>query len=234
MKQFKGGTMKKALTIAALSSLILVLSTQILVAAPPPQEQLYEITSPQANAQLRGSVEIIGTARWPDFWFYKVLFASAATPNAWVDLGEIHEQQRTNEWLETWHTTSFPDGDYYLRLVIIRTDGNTAAETEPIPVQIANAQPMPTPVPEESPTPTPTIIIPTPTTAIVEQPTTVSRPSPIPTSEIVTAPAAAPEPPGGFSLPDLSVFVRQFAFGAFVTTAFFLFVGVVVLLRRLI
>ncbi len=226
--------MRKALTFAALLSLLLVLSTEILVAAPHPQEQLYEITSPWADARLRGSVEIIGTARWPDFWFYKLEYASAATPGAWVDLGVIHEEQRTNERLETWHTTSFPDGDYLLRLVIVRTDGNIAAVTEPILVHIVNTQPTVTPVPEETPTPTPTIVLPTPTTAIVEQPTTVIRLTPTPTSEIGPTGTAPTERPGGISMPDLGIFVRQFLFGAFVTTAIFLFVGIVFLLRRFI
>lgn len=227
--------MKKALTIVALLSLVLVLSTEILVATPLSQEPRCEITSPQANSQVRGSVDIIGTARWPDFWFYKVEYASAATPEAWAVIGDTHEQQRTNETLETWHTTSYPDGQYYLRLVIVRADGNIAADTGPVPVQIANTQPTPTPVPVETPTPTPPIIIPTPTTAIVEQPTTVIRLTPTPTSEIVATRTVAPvTSEEGISFPDLGVFVRQFVFGAFVTTAIFIFIGVVFLLRRLI
>jgi len=227
--------MKKSLAIAVLLSLVLFFSTELVQAVPRFQEQLYEITSPQANAELRGSVEINGTARLgTDFWFYKVEYASAATPEAWAVIGNTHEQQRTNERLETWHTTALPDGAYYLHLVVVKADGNLVA-TEPIPVQIANAQPMPTPVPAETPTSTPTVIIPTPTTAIVEQPTTVIRLTPTPTSEIVATRTVAPETSGeGISFPDLGMFVRQFVFGAFVTTAIFLFVGVVFLLRRLI
>ena len=225
--------MQKALAIAVLLSLTIVLSPEISVAAPPSQEQVLEISSPQGDAQLRGSVEIIGTAHWPDFWFYKLQYAPAATPDAFVDLGVTHEEQRTNERLETWHTAALPDGDYLLRLVIVRTDGNWMA-TEPIPVRIANMQPTATRVPEETPTPTPTIVLFTPTTAIVEQPTTVIRPTPAPTAGIVPTQAASPERPGGISVPDLGIFVRQFVFGAFVTTAVFLFVGIVALLRRLI
>jgi hypothetical protein len=225
--------MRKALTIAVLLSLVMVLSTEILVAAPPLQEQRYEITSPQANTQLRGSVEIIGTARWPDFQFYKVEYASAATPGAWAVIGDTHGEQRSNERLETWHTTSLPDGTYYLHLVVVKIDGNLV-ETEPIPVQIANMQPTATPVPVETPTPSPTVVLPTPTTAIVEQPTTVIRLTPTPTSEIAATRTVTPETPGGISVPDLGVFVRQFVFGAFVATAIFLFVGIVFLLRRLI
>lgn len=228
--------MRKALTIAALLSLVFVFSTEDLVAAPPLQEQVCEIAGPQANAQLRDSVNIVGTVRWPeaDFWFYKLIYASEGAPEAWIDIGSTHEQQRTNETLETWHTTAVPDGAYYLRLVIIRKDGNTAAQTDAIPVQIANMQPTATPVPVESPTPTPTIVLPTPTAAIVEQPTTVIHLTSTPTSEIIATQTVTPERPSGISAPDLGVFVRQFVFGAFVTTAIFLFVGVVFLLRRAI
>jgi hypothetical protein len=234
IRRFKEGTVTKALTIAVLLFLVHALSAQILVAAPLLQEQLYEIASPQANAQLRGSVNIVGSARWPDFWFYKVEYSSAATPEAWAVIGDTHEEQRSNETLEIWHTTALPDGAYYLHLVVVKTDGNLIA-TEPIPVQIANTQPTATPVPVETPTPTPTIFMPTPTTAIVEQPTTVIRLTPTAESEIVPIRTVTPETPeGGISFPDLGVFVRQFAFGAFVTAAIFVFVGIVFLLRRLI
>ncbi len=225
--------MRKALAIVILLSLTIAMSPDTVAAAPLSQEQLYEITSPQANTQLRGSVDIVGTVRWPDFWYYKVEFASAATPEAWAVIGDVHEEQRTGERLETWHTTALPDGAYYLHLVVVRTDGNYVA-TEPIPVQIANAQPTPTAVPAESPTPTPTIFLPSPTAAIVEQPTTVIRLTPTPTMEIAVARTAVPESRSGISIPDLTVFVRQFVFGAFVATALFLFVGVVLLLRRLV
>jgi hypothetical protein len=226
--------MRKAPTIAALVSLVCVLSTGISVAAPSLQEQLCEITWPQANAQLRGSVGILGTARWSDFQFYKVEFSSSATPGAWAVIGDTHREQRVNETLETWHTTALPDGAYYLRLVVVRTDGNIAAQTEPVPVQIANMQPTPTPVPVETPTPSPTIFLPTPTPAIVEQPTTVIPPTATFPPEGTDTETPTPEMPRGISVPDLGVFVRQFVFGAFVATALFIFVGAVFLLRRLI
>lgn len=227
--------MRKALTIAALLSLAMVLSIETLAAAPLSQEPRCEITSPQANSQLRGSVDIVGTARLgPEFQFYKVEYASVATPEAWAVIGDTHDEQRTSERLETWYTTSLRDGSYYLRLVIVKKDGNHGAETDPIPVQIANMQPTATPVPAETTTPSPTIVLYTPTTAVVEQPTTVIRLTATPTREIAATPTAGPETPGRVSIPDLGVFVRQFVFGAFVAAAIFLFVGIVLLLRRFI
>lgn len=226
---------KESLITVAILSLLFVLAAQVSTAAPAQQEQRYEVTSPRPNAQVRDSVDIIGTARLgPEFQFYKVEFASAATPGAWVPIGDIHRQERTDARLETWHTTSIPDGSYYLRLVVVKLDGNYV-ETEPIPVRVANAQPAATPTPEETPTPIPTIVFPTPTPAIVEQPTVIGRtPTATPLPEGVPTPTEAPEPAGTISFPDARVFMRQFMFGAFVATVIFLFVGVVFVLRRLI
>lgn len=224
---------KRVCTMAVLLSLALVWRTETVAAAPRPQDGCCEITSPRANAQLRGSVEIIGTARLgPEFQFYKVMFASAARPDVWIDMGDVHPDERTDARLETWHTTALPDGTYYLRLMVVKKDGNHK-ETESIPVQIANAEPAPTPTPAETATPTPTIVMPTPTTAIVEQPT-VLRVTPTATAEDEEPPTATPDTASGVSIPDLGTFVRQFVFGAFVTTVIFLLLGVVFLLRRLL
>lgn len=226
---------KESWRISLLLSLLLAYSAQTAVAAPQLQEECCEITSPRANAEVRGSVEIVGTARLgPEFQFYKVEYASSATPDVWVPIGDIHRQQRTNERLETWYTTAIPDATYYLHLVVVKLDGNYVS-TENLPVRIANTSPAPTPTPAESPTATPTVVVPTPTTAIVEQPTVVrATPTTLQEPEDAPAPTVAPETSTGFSFPDLGVFVRQFVFGAFVSTVIFLLVGVVFLLRRLI
>ncbi len=219
---------------AAAVSLLLVLSTEILAAAPPFQDQLYEITSPRANAEVRGSIDIVGSAQLgPEFQFYKVEYASSATPDLWISIGEIHPQLRVNTTLEIWHTTAIPDGLYYLHLVVVKQDGNTV-ETDRMPVHVANAEPEPTPTPEETPTPTPTVVVPTPTTAIVDQPTVV-RANPTATSvESEPSPTVSAEEPGTVTIPNLASFVRQFVYGAFVAAVLFVFAGVVLLLRRFI
>jgi len=225
--------MSRALhTIGALS-LLVFLFTEIIAAAPPSQEQLCEIRSPRPNAEVRGSVDIIGSARLgPEFQFYKVEYASSATPDLWVVIGDMHSQEKTNERLETWHTGSLPDGAYYLHLVVVKQDGNYV-QTEPLRLNVANAEPAPTATPAESPTPTPTIVIPTPTMAIVEQPTVVSS-TPTPSDEAEASPTVAEETESTVSIPSLDTFVSQCLFGAFVATVLFVLVGVILLLRRLV
>jgi hypothetical protein len=213
-------------------SLLLCLSAAVLAAAPPPQEQLCEITSPRPNAEVRGSVEIVGSARLPEFEFYKLQYASSATPDLWIDIGDVQRQERTNASLGIWHTSALPDGAYYLRLVVVKKDGNYQ-QTDPLRLNVANAEPAPTPTPEESPTPTPTIVISTPTTAIVEQPTVV-RTTPSASAEPEASPTVSQETESTISIPSLDTFVRQCMFGAFVAAVLFVFVGVIFLLRRLI
>lgn len=224
--------MRHTLAIASTLVLLLALCTEVLAAAPEPQDQLYEITSPPPNAEVRGSVEIVGSARTPGFDFYKVEYASSATPDIWVVIGDLHRQEKANERLETWHTSALPDGAYFLHLIVVVQDGNYI-ETERIPVRVVNAQPQATPTPEESPTPTPTVVIPTPTTAIVEQPTVV-RTSPTETAAPGVSPTPPPETGETVSIPGMGVFVRQCLFGAFVAAVLFIFVGVVFVLRRFI
>jgi hypothetical protein len=225
--------MRRSLTVAITVTLLLFLFAEIIAAAPAPQDQLYEITAPRPNAEVHGSVEIVGSARLgADFDFYKVEYASSATPDLWVVIGDIHHQEKTNERLETWYTTSLPDGAYFLRLTVVKKDGNYV-QSEPLRVNVANAEPAPTPTPVESPTPTPTIVIPTPTTAIVEQPTVV-RTTPTAEAEPEASPTIVEETGSTISIPSLDTFVSQCVFGAFVAAVLFVFVGVIFLLRRLI
>jgi hypothetical protein len=225
---------RAALAAAAVLTLLSTVSTGILSAAPDPQDQLYQITSPRPNAEVRGSVEIVGSARLgPEFQFYKVEYAASGTPDAWVPIGQLHYEQKGNERLEVWHTTTLPDGAYYLRLIVVRQDGNYMA-TEPLRVTVANTEPAPTPTPEESPTPTATVVIPTPTTAVVEQPTAVPRATSTPGEEIEVTPTVASEEGATVPIPSVGACARQFVFGAFVAVVLFVFAGVVLLLRRFI
>lgn len=224
--------MRRALHTISVLPLLLLLSTEIIAAAPLSQEQLCEITSPRPNAEVRGSVEIVGSARHPEFDFYKLQYASSATPDLWIDMGDVQREERTDATLGIWHTSALPDGAYYLRLWVVRKDGNYV-QTEPLRVNVANAEPAPTATPAESPTPTPTIVIPTPTIAIVEQPTVVSS-TPTASDVAEASPTVAEETESTVSIPSLDTFVSQCLFGAFVATVLFFFVGVILLLRRLV
>lgn len=229
--------MRRYLVISAAILISSLLAATVAQAAPVRQEVLYEITSPRPNAEVRGSVEIVGSARHPQFDFYKLDYASSARPDEWIDIGQTHDDQRTNATLEVWHTTALPDGAYFIRLWVVTKDGNYQ-RSEPVRVIVANAQPAPTPTPAESPTPTATVFIPTPTTAVVEQPTVVVESTATPISTTGSGEGDTPSPTtegaNTISIPSAGVFAKQCVFGGVVAAILFVFAGAVVLVRKLI
>lgn len=84
------------------------------------------ITAPQPQDVVRGIVTITGTANVPNFGFYKYEIAQMGTQN-WATVSAAREPVVNNS-LGSWSTTSLPNGDYFLRLVI--TD-NVGKELEP-------------------------------------------------------------------------------------------------------
>jgi len=124
-----------------------------------------EITVPQSNNAIAGSISILGSALLPGFRRYEVHIAEAAsedwrwlvTSEAYVSEGELYR----------FDTTRLPDGFYDLRLRAIRDDGNYM-EVIVLDIEIRNANP-PTPTPRFNaegtvlPTDTPTPGTPTAT-----------------------------------------------------------------------
>jgi hypothetical protein len=93
------------------------------------------ITSPEPGADVSGTVNIIGTAKVPNFGFFKYEVAPMGTQN-WATIS-AERNQKQNESLGEWNTSSLTNGDYFLRLVI--TD-NVGVALEPcvIAVRVAN------------------------------------------------------------------------------------------------
>jgi hypothetical protein len=201
--------------ILALLPLLLPLA---IVRAQAPQA---ELTSPLANTQIRGRVQVKGSATHPQFDFYKVEFGPGENPSddRMSIIGAIHKEQITNNLLETWDTTAIPDGTYTVRLRVVDKTGNYK-EVWARRLSVANTMPADTPTPsappptptEGLPTVTPTMIPATPT-IVVDQPflaaTPLPTPPPIATEQAVTlsvqpgqaptaqavAVAASPAPP---------------------------------------
>ena len=210
----------------------------IIEAAPgrSPQEQGpgAVITSPRDRAVVRDKVSIQGTATHPEFWKYEVAYSPEPNPeDQWILIGMVHETQVVDNVLETWDTTLLPDGNYSLRLRVVRRDGNYD-EYFVREVAVANTLPTDTPSPPAvtpTPTDTPTPLPPTPT-IVIELPV---LPSPTPQPLATTAPVIRPTPtpaPSFFSvnLPNLG---GAFCWGAGAAAFLFLLVGLLALLRRL-
>jgi outer membrane biosynthesis protein TonB len=220
--------------------LLLLLGTFLVVvieAAPgrSPQEQEPQavITSPRDRAVVRDKVSIQGTATHSQFWKYEVAYGPEPNPGEqWILIGAVHETQVVDNVLETWDTTLLPDGNYSLRLRVVRRDGNYG-EYFVRQISVANTQPTDTPTPEVTPTPTdtPTPLPPTPT-IIIELPILPSPTHrPVPTAAQVIRPT--PTPASSFfniELPDLG---GAFCWGAGAAAFAFLLVGLLALLRRL-
>jgi hypothetical protein len=81
------------------------------------------ITSPKPGDEVKGIVNIIGTANVPNFGFYKYEIALMGSPN-WATISAYREPVR-EDTLGDWNTTSLTNGDYFLRLVITDNVGLT-------------------------------------------------------------------------------------------------------------
>jgi hypothetical protein len=157
-----------------------------------------KIDSPLPNTQVRGRVQVKGSATHPQFDFYKVEFGPGESPqdNQMSIIGAIHKEQLMNDLLETWDTTAIPDGTYTLRLRVVDKTGNYQ-EFWVRRLSVANTAPPDTPTPTattapSAPTATPTIIPPTPT-IVVEQPFLQSA-TPLPTPPPIATPIPATTP----------------------------------------
>jgi hypothetical protein len=229
--------MRKTVASCLLLLLCGVFLAVVIEAAPDrsPQEQGPEavITSPRDRAVVRDKVSIRGTATHPEFWKYEVAYGPEPNPgDQWILIGVVHETQVVDNVLETWDTTLLPDGNYSLRLRVVRRDGNFQ-EYFVREIAVANTQPTDTPTPEvtATPTDTPTPLPPTPT-IVIELPILPSpTPEPLATIAPVIRPTPTPEPSFfSVNLPDVG---GAFCWGTGAAAFAFLVVGLLALLRRL-
>lgn len=201
-------------------------------AEPVQQQVLVQIVSPEMGAELRGVVEIRGSASVPNFQFYKVEFGVGPNPTQWALIGALHEQPVINGRLEVWDTTKLPDGVYSLRLQAVKRDGNyeeffvrqvAIVNTRPTATLAPTATPIPSASPTHSPVATPrataTLRIIAPTAALTGATATPTLSRPIRSEPL-------PIDPKGWG--------QAFCFGAAAMGVVFVLLGIVFGLRRLL
>jgi len=81
------------------------------------------INSPGVGATLSGTFTIIGTARVEEFSFYKLELRQEGTGAPYVTF-YTGAAQVVGGPLAELNTTPYPDGEYWLRLVVVNTTGN--------------------------------------------------------------------------------------------------------------
>ncbi|MCB0021057.1 MAG: hypothetical protein KDE09_24845, partial [Anaerolineales bacterium] len=92
---------------------------------------IWRITSPAPNSQVSGILPILGTASFDptDVQFYKVELGRGDLNNPeWVTLGEVSSEPVFNSTLEMLHAAALPPGEYLLRLILVKWDGNYVGE----------------------------------------------------------------------------------------------------------
>ncbi len=205
--------------------------------AVPAYQQCFqvEITSPRPDAELRGIVTIEGSASIDGFQFYKVEYSTADQPDFWRAVSQTYSQPVINGVLDRWNTPALPDGEYNLKLTTVDIRGQEVCRYFVRHLIIANTQPTATLTPEALPTlPGPTIT-PTPRATATPAPPT---PTPTIVAIIPTRQPAFPEldtiRETVSSAFDVARLEELFLLGAGTTSAIFVFIGLISLLRRLI
>lgn len=159
-----------AMAVLALSLVLLPLaSVQPAAAATPPAAVSggARIDEPRANATVRGVVKIMGTASLGNFQKYQMYIKR---PGSQAFEWKFERAQAVvNGLLWEWNTNprDYPDGDYVIRLWVVKADGNY--DEVQVPVRVDNSSsPTPSPTATSRPT-TPTLAV-TPTAIVVATP----------------------------------------------------------------
>ena len=224
-----------ASALLALSLLLLPLplaGRQAAAATPPPAiSGGGRIDEPRANAVVRGTVKITGTASLPSFAKYQMYIQR---PGSQAFEWKFERAQAVvNGLLWEWNTNprDYPDGNYVLRMWVVKADGNYDEVT--VPVRVDNSTtPTPSPTPTSATTPTPAR---TPTPIVVATPVVIGVQS---TATLApTRPAVTPTPLFGIDvakLVDPTPWVRAFSTGMVVAGAGIAFILALFIARALL
>lgn len=250
---------RKGLCLPLLRLTVIALLTILLFSGPGKtivQAQAANgISQPASGETVAGVVRVVGTAVHPDYLRYELAFRYVSDPTAdWIVFADGGQpvQQGT---LALWDTTVgrsigapvFPDGQYQLRLRVVRTDFNYD-EYFVTDLTVANDQPTPTPTEEPEAAETPPAVPPvTPGegvgTAVFQQPTPLPSLTPFPTPthppaavETGDAPITAPAASGGglfdqLAAIDTGQFARAFWGGVRITGLIFAAMGLYLIVR---
>lgn len=185
---------------------------------PPP----VAILSPQPGQALQGNVAIIANTAVPDFQSAELSFAYMDNPtNTWFFITQSN-QPVTGSQLAEWDTSALTDGNYTLRLVVIKKDGSQLVAAVP-GLRVRNYTPIETNTPAP---PAPTV---TPAPGSIPQPVATATPLPSP-SLAPLAPTPLPPNPAQFGAQDMILSILQ---GILVIVAVFSVVGLYIAFRKL-
>ncbi|HSM25233.1 MAG TPA: Ig-like domain-containing protein, partial [Anaerolineaceae bacterium] len=109
-----------------------------LIQAPRRNENVM-IDSPTNFSYITGVVEIFATVQVEDISNYRIQVGQGLNPSNWLQLGEDQTRRINNRQITDWDTSTFEDGLYALRLLVIKDD--LQIETHTIQISIDNTLP---------------------------------------------------------------------------------------------
>lgn len=83
------------------------------------------ILEPQFLKQISGTIEIRGNARDNNLDYFRLDIGQGNAPDTWRQIGTLHQEGGGSIVLETWDTTTVPDGLYTIRLTLVRSDNTS-------------------------------------------------------------------------------------------------------------
>jgi membrane peptidoglycan carboxypeptidase len=91
-----------------------------------------------AGSTLRARTVLTGTVAYnpAEVEYFKVELGAGREPSEWITLGDVHREQVAGGPLETLDAPSLPAGDYIVRLVLVKTDGNFLIPPYSVPIRI--------------------------------------------------------------------------------------------------
>lgn len=110
-----------------------------LIQAPGPSRDAV-ITAPSNYRFLNGIIEILGTVQVDDMTSFRIQVGQGLNPESWFQIGEDYTRRISNRKIVDWDTTSFDDGLYALRLLVVRE--NFQVDTHTVQVSVDNTAPI--------------------------------------------------------------------------------------------
>ena len=164
------------------------------------------LAQPRSGESVTGEVEIIGTARGPNYAGFAIDYGLSHDPQGWGVVQALTAQTVEDSLLARWDTDGIEGGPVTIRLTIFGPDNPYTEELDPVAledrVQLTLLEPTPTPTPTATDTPTPTNTpTPTATGTATATPTATGTPTATTpataTSTATPTPTATPAVPGG-------------------------------------
>jgi hypothetical protein len=204
--------------LAVLALPLAIVQHPAAAATPPPAVSGgARIDEPRANSSVRGVVRVTGSAALPNFAKYQ-MYIQRPGSNAFEWKFE-RNQPVVNGVLWEWNTNpaDYPDGNYVIRMWVVKSDGNYDEVT--VPVRVDNSS---TPTPSVTATGLPVTPTPvrTPTAIVVATPAVIGL-APTATQAPTRVPAT-PTPMFGIDVAkivDPTPWVRSFTTGMGVAAA---------------